>query len=364
MARRKRTGGEVGGRLPVNRELVVLGDVRTVPVTLKEKGGQPYQPDAAVWIHEASGMVYGFMVGPPGQRAQLLAEALFSPGPAPFGPRKELPGQVVLFDERLAGEFAPLRGDPQIEIYLSEPDEGFDDLFNSLFQYLDDRNRPESALPDEALRPLCAAAARLWRLKPWQFMYDQPPVELVELKEARAGSVQAGAGQERPLYACVLGANEELFGVAFYTSLDDYRRFREIGEGVLSGPGAPAGSPPAAPDAAELLSALQRRCFLVSFDDREDLRPEYLAQLERNGWPAEFSVAPQFAAVGGQAEPGELEAGDAARIALAIEALARFCERHEDAIAAEAYEDTPIQDTISVRREGKVIKVQVRMPGE
>jgi hypothetical protein len=361
MARRKRTGGEAGGRLPVNRDLVVLGDVRTVPVTLKEKGGQPYQPDAAVWVHEASGMVYGFMLGPPGQRAPLLAEALFSPGPAPFGPRTELPGQVVLFDERLASEFAPLRGDAQIELYISEPDERFDELFSSLFQYLEDQNRPESALPDEALRPLCAAAARLWRLKPWQFMYDQPPVEL---REVIAGTVKAGAGQGRPLYACVLGANEELFGVAFYTSLDDYRRFREIGEGVLSGPGAPAGSPPAAPDAAELLGALQRRCFLVSFDDREDLRPEYLAQLERNGWPADCPMAPQFAAVGGPAEPGELEAGDAARIALAIEALARFCERHEDAIAAEAYMDAPVRDTISVRREGKVIKVQARMPAE
>src|SRR5438105_14331207 len=103
MAGKKRTPGGRGAVLPIDGELEVAGDVRTAPITVREEG-RPFQPDMALWVDVATGAVWGSTIGEPGQRAATLVEALRNPGPPPYGPRRALPGRLIVFDAALAGD--------------------------------------------------------------------------------------------------------------------------------------------------------------------------------------------------------------------------------------------------------------------
>lgn len=134
-----------------------------------------------------------------------------------------------------------------------------------------------------------------------------------------------------------------------YASRADFERFRTAAPWTLS---AAAASPDV------LLARLRRPVLLVSFDPKEELQPAYHAQLTHAGWPPRLPVVPTVIALGGGA-PGEPSAAEARRAALAIAALVRFCERHEDAIAAAAF---PLVDTVEVRQTDTLVSVTLSMP--
>ncbi|MBI3973063.1 MAG: hypothetical protein HY332_17430 [Chloroflexi bacterium] len=347
MASRKkgRTADSSRSRLPVNRSLTLIGDVRTGPMQVRDDDGRLYHPDVAIWAQPDTGLIWGMMVGKPGERAQTLVHALVEAGPPPFGPREELPGKLVLFDEALAREVRLLLDDPRIAFELTEPFDEFDELFRSFFEHYEQQRHPTLDLPDPAIAALCKACARLWRAKPWQYVHDYPPLELVPQDEP-------------PLYASVLGANREVLGIALYGSLDDLERFVEVGEEVVGPPGTPL-PPPDDEEADEILEALRHRTILISFDRRSDVVPEYRDQLAKNGWPRRTTVVPTFGAMGGDAPPGDINEDEAGRAALAIEALVTFCERHEDELTDEDY---PIEETVEVERDGRPVQVRVKVP--
>ncbi|MGH2371082.1 MAG: hypothetical protein ACRDI2_23135, partial [Chloroflexota bacterium] len=371
MASRKRQDGEKPAakarpartrapwpRWRIDRNAVVMGDVRPAPAAVRQEG-ETYTPDIAVWAQAESGMAWGVFIGPPGQRAQTLVQALFEPRPPPFEPRQTLPRQLILFDDTLAGEVRETLSDSRVEIALSERFESFETMFTALLEQLAAQADPTLHLPDDAIAALCAASARLWRAKPWQFAYDEPAIEL---KPQR--------GSAPPLYASILGGNREVLGAALYTVLEDYEHDRELGM-TLEESDTDLDTPDVADelDVAEMAAAmaheaqLHGRVFLVSFDEKEDMEPAYREQLTRNGWPGRLSVVPTFIARGGsgtaEATPNDVTADEARHIALAIEALVTFCERHEDALAAEEF---PIRDTVEIKQAGETVKIDVAAP--
>jgi hypothetical protein len=351
MAARKRAGRPTGP--PIDRALVLVGAVRPAPLAV-EDAGRRYTPEVAVWAVPDSGLIWGVSLGPPGRGAATLLEALLAPGPPPFPPQRALPGRLVLADAPLARQLRAALPDPRIRVTVAPPPPEFDVLFAALFGELEQQPRPTLALPDAVLGPLCAACVRLWRVKPWQYADDEPPIEIRPLPPgppgAEAPAAPTRAPRPAPLYACVLGAAREVFGVALYASRADYARFRAA---------APGARPPAAATPDAVLARLRRRVLLVSFDPKADLQPAYRAQLARAGWPPRLPVVPTFVALGGGAAPGEPTAAEAGRAALAVAALVAFCERHEDAIAAAAF---PVADTVAVRHAGATVPVALAMP--
>ncbi len=352
MAARKRAGR--AARPLIDRALVLAGAVRPAPLAV-EDAGQRYTPEIALWVVPDSGLIWGMSHGPPGRGAGTLLEALLAPGPPPFAPGRPLPGRLVLADPPLARQLRAALPDPRIEVTVTPPLPEFDALFAALFDELEHHQRPTLALPDDVLAPLCAACVQLWRGKPWQYTDDTPPIEIRPQRAAAEAPATPVAADRTPrpvppLYACVLGAAREVFGVAFYASRADYERFRTA---------APWTAPAAAATPDAVLTRLRHRVLLVSFDPKAEQQPAYRAQLARAGWPPRLPVVPTFVALGGRGAPGEPTVAEARRAALALAALVPFCARHEDAIAAAAF---PLVDTVEVHHAGARVPVTLSLP--
>lgn len=343
MAGRRRRGA---GDLPfaVDPELALLADVRRAPVRVRE-GGQLFEPEVVLLARAEDGMIVGSLAARPGQPARTLMQALLQTLLAPVAPgRPALPGRVVLVNPQLANEVRPLLASLGVEVVISPPIEPFDRMFVELFDYLarDDQAGETLEVADETLKPLLAAAERLWRARPWEYAYDEPPFGLVP---SRAGA--------RPLYASVLGALREVLGVALYTRREDYETTLELGESNVEGRSAPA------EDAEALQHAFRGRIFLVTFEPRDETKSAYRDQLARCGWSRRLSVVPTFEAFGGGEAPGELTAQEAGEVAVAMEALATFCQLHRREVTDEAF---PLRDRVAVEVGGQTIGVEVSVP--
>ena len=334
------------------REMVLMGDVREAPIKVRE-AGRTLSPVVALWVRTEDGNVVGQLVDEPGHPAQTLVQALLAPVSAPGQPQNAvLPKRVVLFDQELAKQVKALLAPLNVEVTISPRLEPFEDLFSDLLAHLQQAGaaRPTPGLPDDVLRPLISAAERLWRIKPWEYAFDYPPFALVPVQ-----------GNAHPLFASVLGANEEVFGVALYTSAEDYDTTLMLG-GSTTGPLPEAMSPAALEAAAtEVLDALHHRAFLVSFESKEELPPAYRDQLAKCGWSRRLSTVPTFAVMGEGHEPGQMTAEEATDVTLAVDALVTFCQRHRKRIADEAF---PIRETIEMSLAGKTVRVDVSVPGE
>ncbi len=332
-----------------DRGPVLLGDVRETPVEVREDN-RTYKPVIALWVRADDGYVVGQLLDEPGHPAQTLVNALRSPTPVPGEPQPPvLPSRVVLFNQELARQVAPMLAPLNIEVTTSPPFEPFEEMFDELFAHLQQPG-PFLDLPEDVLRPLLAAAGRLWRAKPWSYAFDYPPFSIVP-----------GQGNVKPLFASIFGANEEVFGVALYSSSEDYEATLELGESA-TGPRPEAMSPEALDkSAAKVLEVIHHRAFLVSFEPRDDLPSGYLDQLTQGGWSRRMSVAPIFSAMGGGQEPALLTPEEAAEVTLAIDSLVTFCDRHRKRIADEQF---PIRDTVEVSLGGKAVPVDVSVPAE
>ncbi|MHB1413854.1 MAG: plasmid pRiA4b ORF-3 family protein [Chloroflexota bacterium] len=351
MARRKSPKAQSSTRKS-RQKLVLMGDVRQAPVEIQE-GGRTYNPLVALWVHAEDGYVMGQWIDEPGNPAATLVRALREPVPIPGMAQAPLmPSQVVLFDENLARQVQPLLAPLNVEIMISPPFEPFDELFNALFADLAHEYETSSTLdlPDDVLKPLVAAAERLWRAKPWEYVHDDPPFAVVPDRE-----------NARPLYAAVLGANEEVFGLALYTSLADYEATAEVSEptqelGFLA-------LPPADPDdiATRALEALHHSAFLVWFEPKNDFAPPYRQQMARAGWSRHHGALPTFSAMRPGEELVRLEEADVPDITLAVDAMVVFCQRYRQRLINE---HLPIRDTVEVKQAGQTARAVVSVPAE
>jgi hypothetical protein len=329
---------------------VLMGDVRQAPIEICE-GGRAFHPVIALWVRAEDGCVVGQLVDEPGHTAQTLVQALGVPvaGQPQTSAR---PSHVVVFNEELAEQMKPLLAPLEIEVTTEAPFKPFDDLFADLLAGLEQACQPWSApdLTDEVMKPLISAAERLWRDKPWKYTLDYPPFAVVP-----------GQGNGRPLYASILGADEEVFGIALYTSLADYEETVALGESTI---GVPAEA--VSPDARvavemDVLDVMRHQVFLVTFEPRNEVHPALREYLTSLGWPRRLGAVPTFVTVGGGEEPRILTAEEAAEVALGVDSLVTFCRRYRQRIADEEF---PIHDTVEASLGEKTVRVDVSVPGE
>ena len=359
--------------MPVDASVVAAGVVSASGVTLADAG---YSPEIALWVVPATGLMWGFALGPPGRSADTLAQALIGPGlpglagfPGTLGGRT-LPGRLVVADAQLAKGLRRALGRSDVAIVVDPqiltPLEG---MMAAVLGALP--GGPGALLETQPLdlkshtiSSLCAAAVRLWDLQPWQFAYEDPLFEIAPPSGAT-------------LYASVLGANEEVFGVAFYTHQEDFLRDEEFGADLVDDDLDDVGdeaddeaddeeeatlTPEAMADVAAgaaLVADVTGRVILFGFDDKDELPADYVRQMVRHKWPRRLDVVPTLTTRGGTPPGAPLTEDEAQAVVLAVEALVAFAERHEDAIAEEAF---PIHDTVEVRRDGQAVAVRIAVP--
>lgn len=345
MARHKRIPS-LDVTVAIDPELVLLGDVRRAPVQVQQ-GSQTFSPDVALWLRANDGRVAGSLIAEPGHPAETLLEALLQSVLAAEGPDEAaLPGRAVLFDQALADELGPQLQPLGIEVFVQPRFEPFDLVFQSLFSYLEQAEHAKETLelPNDVLKPLLGAAERLWKARPWDYVYDHPPF----LIAPRESDGQA-------FYASILGANGDVLGVALYTSLGDYENSASLVESSLL-----EGEAGASPEQLRsLLDVFHDRTFLVFFDLKDEIQPGYREQLARAGWSRRFSVVPTFNRIGGGEEPGEPTAAEAGGIAVAVDALAVFCQSHRSEIANGRF---PVEGEVEVSPAGRATTVEVSIP--
>lgn len=323
----RRGGADVSHLYRVNRRRVYLGDIRAGPFEVRE-GGAVVTPYLGIWADADTGQVVSTVVALADPSA-ALARALLNPtqgladamaaledvdaGPVAVAERYELPGRVAVFRPDLAEALRPALASRGIAVEVSERFEPFEDLFTSLFDTLGGAAPMALELPVEQLLPLCAVAWRFWRERPWEYCMDHPPI-----------GVEPVDRSEPPVYAAILGAAEEVFGVALYTALDDYLALTEADD--LDRPTLATPADVAA--AADRIETIHRhRTYLVSFDPAAELDAAYRATLAGAGWSRRRAVAPSFMGHGGGEPPAFFSEADAARLTPVLEAVLTFCQR-------------------------------------
>lgn len=347
---------------PLNRRRTYLGDIRAAPFAVAE-GGAPATPYLGLWADADTGEVVSTVVAIE-RPAEALAEALINPtrllreargaldesaaGAVAVADSYELPGRAVVFDASLAAILRPRLASRGIAVQTAERIEFFEKLLASLFDHLAATAPPPAMdIPDEVLAPLCAAAERLWNEKPWRYCYDDPPIGVEPLD-----------GAARPVYAVVLGRAGEVFGVALYSSLDDYEALARLGD-----PPDEDVSPTDAMALAQALDAAhRRRTFLVSFDEKVEADPGYVDRLVAAGWSRRRRVVPSFVAHGGGKPATLFSEAEARRFAPVLDAVTVFCQQARGRIAELDYLPIQLVAEVAVGTAGKHYRFRVTMP--
>ncbi len=229
--------------LPRRSGLVIQGGKRPLGVYIYENK-QAVQPQIALWVEADSGFVRAVQLINPAESSddgiteslQLLVEALARPVATPVAipfpsPEPGLPTRIIINDPVLAEAarhlLAPLGIPIEYAEHLPDYEEAFRDLSAALGANGDAGKDPpepfEWIIAEVLLPPLYKAAASYWRRAPWEYMGSDLPIA-IEL--GRHGPQQ----DVETLYAVVLGNAGEVYGVAFYYSLEAFERILQRGE--------------------------------------------------------------------------------------------------------------------------------------
>ncbi len=411
-------------RLPRLPDLVLEGGKRPLGIYMRE-GGETIQPQVALWVDAGSSFIRATEIINPLESAdEGVAEALnallaavggpFLPmfplpalpdeeapegqgagnGPGiqlrqPQPPQAGLPAAIRVNDAALAeaarAVFAPL------DVPVEHTDElpAFDEAFRSLSDAMgaDEAAGPPAPFAWEIdpalLPPLFKAAATYGRRAPWNDFLDHPPFAV-------------GLGEHGPepdvgtLYACVMGAAGMVEGVAFYYSLDDFRRAVTRGEAIseddealdeavemLRRAGAPIDQVP--PEMLrDVVTSLgidlgdgaagddesgQENALVLFFTEEEETDPTYVEWLGERGltYPASVGV-PSFLRTAPGAEPRDPDAREVAALTLALGALNGFLSRHGRSLAGPFPPPEELVDTIRVDGPAGKLPIEVRYP--
>lgn len=367
-------------RLPRRPGLVIEGGKRTLGVYIRD-GADVVQPQVALWVDANSGFVLATTLIDPqdsaddgaGEALEALLSAITPPSAGPVGrspagslgpavlfgdllgqgPERGLPERVRVNDAALAAAVEALLGPLGVAVEHTAHLPAFDAVYQSLSEHMD---ADEDAAPPEpfawdidhaALQPLCKAAARYARRAPWDLLLDHPPLAVELGAEGPEPSVET-------LYASIMGAGEELFGVAFYYSPDGYRRTvshgAEVGPSeedvdaalaLLQGAGLPvdmitpgemrdivADVTGTGMDEQQMREAMED-CLLMFLEDEEEVDPSYLDWLDERGVTfASRQDVPSFGRTMRGGESRLPNAREARALTLALEGLNGFISKH------------------------------------
>lgn len=373
--------------------IVIEGNIRALPAQVED--GR-YQPSIALWVDARSSLVLAFQLIDPRETPDggvseawaALQTALMSPH---LGASSGMDGSapvLVRTSVTLAAALKPhlpqhVRVEPVADLPIF--DEVFADLADTLLKATPRQGEPFDWEIDPALlKPLFKAAAEYARRQPWTFLPDDPPLAVV------LGSASPLEGVDT-LYGSVLGAGGEVYGIAYYLSLDEYRSARQEGTELemedddyepllaqLRATGAPVDEvPPAtlrqmlrslralADDESPTLAGEppQQECLACLLDPYEEADPDYLRWLEErqiSGDPEQW--VPTFVRTGHESPPRDPDGQEAQALTLALAATNQFLSKHRHLLRRMFLPDGGLHHVAQVGGKTRGVAIELHMP--
>ena len=403
-------------RLSRRPGFIIEGGKRAIGIYIRDGAGL-VRPQVALWVDSASGFVLATSLINPGggsdvgvgEALEALLSALAPPetsgrpstgglgapvllgAPPGQDPARALPERVRVDDAGLAAAVEAALGPLGVAVEQGAPLPAFEAAYEAMARGMgadEDAASPEPFAWDidpAVVGPLFKAAARYARRAPWETLLDNPPLAVALGAEGPAPGVDT-------LYASILGAGDEVFGVALYYDADGYRR-------TASGAALPDGPSDEEVDAA--MALLQRTglsldtftpgemrdivadatgmgmdeqgmreaiedCLLLFLDEEEEIDPTYLDWLAAHG--VRFASRQDVPVVSRTLRGGESQLPDAREaraLTLALEGLVGFIGKHRAQIEGAVGEPGALTYTIRVGegRDRTPVTVTAPAPG-
>jgi len=309
-----------------------------------DRNNSASQGDCIIWADGLQGVVRGLSVVPKdtGNEAivRTLLQAIETPqgGVEPARPRK-----VVVCDREiqffLRGALQDL--DIPVEHASSLP------MIDDVFEKLQTPDAPQVALPEAFEDTLLSKAALLWQDAPWNFLSEQ---EIL--------AIELNRWEINTLYLSILGIAGMEYGLLFYRDLDSLQQFRhkllnsqEFSEGMQQ-------------------AFLEQNCLFINFNPTEESNvialPSALTAAALESAQASSQTHSQTGAQAGAAKGNQvtsvnyefgslhpleglrsqLAAEEAASLIVVLEALHRFCKKHD--LGAEDFALKPLSSRFRI----------------
>jgi hypothetical protein len=211
--------------LPLQREMVLQGDIFPSPQLVQAQEGSPIRPRFGLWTEVESGLAHlSPLILPDEDGHRALLEALVG------FVEKYLEGQVCpscleVRDSQLAEYLRERLRATSIEVRLVDRLPTLEAARQSLSEFLARQHAEPPGLMDvpsmtvERILSFAEAAAAYYRARPWRHLTD---LDLLEIE-----SPMPPHGLRA---AVVLGAGRTLFGLGLYCDVASYRRFAQAGQ--------------------------------------------------------------------------------------------------------------------------------------
>ena len=257
--------------------------------------------ECVLWVDGTEGTVRGMEIVPAHMGLEAVVRTLLRAIESPHHPATPARPQKIVVRDRQLQFF--LRGalqglDISIEYFAELP--LIDQLFASFEEF--GSSKPP-ALPKGYQPVLEKIAYQIWEAEPWAYLYDSD-IMAIEIADCDIETI----------YACVMGNMGAEFGVLLYRSEESLRQFRQAAIAEES------------PESLEK-AFLSQNCWFLNYEEESE-----------EDWQLEeyTEVKPFF----GSLHPFEgmrafLDAEEAEIIYLALTALLKFCEQHQEQLMSE-----------------------------
>jgi len=288
---------------------------------------EPYRPLVGVWVDVGSRFIIAceaFPVGSPGSAmAGLLAQSINNPHHESYGVR---PLRVRVSDLAAVDAVRALLG-PGIEVVVGPVPELVE--FERSFEKFQRSGTRQPAgpldgylkggrIPPETVGVFFGSAADLWKVAPWDFIYDTQVIKVSVPSLGRpAGCVS------------VIGHAGNSFGIIFFDSLPDYAAYSRKAEEIMSKPRAK-------------IRDLGAGCLSVNFDPEKRLNATQLSEIAGHGWKILGQEAhPVLWKVDRDAIQKPVSPEDYLLASVACRAVAQFTKKHGKAFSPEHHLPLP-----------------------
>ncbi|MEM6452493.1 MAG: hypothetical protein AAF703_19525 [Cyanobacteria bacterium P01_D01_bin.105] len=295
--------------------------------TLESGSAEMAQGDCIIWADGLQGIVRGLSVVPQDTGNEAIVRTLLQAIEAPQGGVEPArPRKVVVRDREIQFFLRGALQDLDIPVEHAPTLPTIDDVF----EQLQTSKAPEAELPEAFEATLLEKAALLWQAAPWRYLSEQ---EIL--------AIELNCWELDTLYLSILGIAGMEYGLLFYRDLDSLQQFRhkllnsqEFSDGMQQ-------------------AFLEQNCLFINFNPTEESKIIALSSA-RGLSAAEPAKGDPLTAVGyefGSLHPleglrSQLAAEEAASLIVVLEALHRFCKKHD--LGAEDFALKPISSRFRI----------------
>ncbi|MGD0950581.1 MAG: SEC-C domain-containing protein [Candidatus Binatia bacterium] len=302
-----------------------VGGRLVAPMYITE--GEPYRPDIILWLESGTDVIVGSTVVHPSEPISAVADCLTQALDKPMmGPRRR-PDRIRVADPALVEGLREVVG-TGVRIDTA-PTPELDAIVRLMAETLPE-GRGEAAsyfeggrVSPDTVAAFFQAAARLYRVAPWQVLWDSHLLSVDVREFATKGACVS-----------VIGALGESFGVLIYDSVESHRAMEAMAA-VLE-------------ETGDLPEDLGTGILSLNFDRRSDIPKAMRREIARHGWEvAGPNAYPRVMLIDADRLLRPLTERDVRRVSVIAEGLAAFCARHRNQLAAGLSQ--PITEEFAVR---------------